>query len=75
MDRRLLLSIIDKFDGGPVGLDTLAAAIGEENRLLRMYEPFLLKEGYLSNSSWTHCNTNGVRAFQPAMGRAAGALV
>ncbi len=48
MDRRLLLTIIDKFDGGPVGLDTLAAAIGEEKQTVEdVYEPYLLKEGYL----------------------------
>ncbi len=51
MDRRLLLSLIDKFDGGPVGLDTLAAAIGEEKQTVEdVYEPFLLKEGYLKRT-------------------------
>jgi Holliday junction DNA helicase RuvB len=51
MDRRLLLTMIDKFDGGPVGLDTLAAAIGEEKQTIEdVYEPFLLKEGYLNRT-------------------------
>ena len=51
MDRRLLLSIIDKFDGGPVGLDTIAAAIGEEKQTVEdVYEPYLLKEGYLKRT-------------------------
>ena len=51
MDRRLLLSLIDKFDGGPVGLDTLAAAIGEERDTIEdVYEPYLLKEGYLKRT-------------------------
>ena len=51
MDRRLLLSLIDKFDGGPVGLDTLAAAIGEEKQTVEdVYEPYLLKEGYLKRT-------------------------
>ena len=51
MDRRLLLTIIDKFDGGPVGLDTLAAAIGEERDTIEdVYEPYLLKEGYLQRT-------------------------
>lgn len=51
MDRRLLLSIIDKFDGGPVGLDTIAATIGEERQTVEdVYEPFLLKEGYLKRT-------------------------
>ena len=51
MDRRLLLTIIEKFDGGPVGLDTLAAAVGEEKDTLEdVYEPFLLKEGFLNRT-------------------------
>jgi Holliday junction DNA helicase RuvB len=48
MDRRLLTLIVDRFDGGPVGLDTLAASVGEEaDTLEEVYEPFLLQEGYL----------------------------
>lgn len=51
MDRRLLLTLIDKFDGGPVGLDTLSAAIGEEKQTVEdVYEPYLLKEGYLKRT-------------------------
>jgi Holliday junction DNA helicase RuvB len=51
MDRRLLLTLIDKFQGGPVGLDTLAAAIGEERGTVEdVYEPYLLKEGYLKRT-------------------------
>jgi len=51
MDRRLLLALIDKFDGGPVGLDTLAAAIGEEKDSIEdVYEPYLLKEGFLKRT-------------------------
>lgn len=51
MDRRLLSCIIDRFDGGPVGLDTLAAAVGEEPHTLEdVYEPFLIKEGYLKRT-------------------------
>lgn len=48
MDRKLLLSVIDKFDGGPVGLDSLAAAIGEERGTIEdVLEPYLIQEGYL----------------------------
>lgn len=48
MDRRLLLTIIEKFAGGPVGLDTLAAAIGEERDTIEdVIEPYLLQGGYL----------------------------
>jgi Holliday junction DNA helicase RuvB len=51
MDRRLLLAIIDKFDGGPVGLDTLAAALGEEKDTIEdVYEPYLIQEGFLDRT-------------------------
>ncbi|MEX0730613.1 MAG: Holliday junction branch migration DNA helicase RuvB [Aquisalimonadaceae bacterium] len=47
-DRRLLLTIIDKFDGGPVGLDNLAAAIGEERGTIEeVLEPYLIQQGYI----------------------------
>jgi Holliday junction DNA helicase RuvB len=48
MDRRLLLAIMDKFDGGPVGVDSLAAAIGEERGTIEdVLEPYLIQQGYL----------------------------
>ncbi len=48
MDTLLLTTIIDKFDGGPVGLDTLAAAIGEERGTVEdAYEPYLIQAGFL----------------------------
>ncbi len=48
MDRKLLLSIIEKFDGGPVGLDSLAAAIGEERDTIEdVLEPFLIQQGFV----------------------------
>ena len=51
MDRRLLLSIIDKFEGGPVGLETLAAALNEEKDTLEdVYEPYLIQEGFLDRT-------------------------
>ncbi len=51
MDRLLLLTIIDKFGGGPVGLDTLAAAIGEEKDTIEdVIEPFLLQQGFLNRT-------------------------
>jgi len=51
MDRAILLTIIDKFSGGPVGVETLAAAIGEERDTIEdVYEPFLIQEGYLSRT-------------------------
>ena len=51
MDRALLLAIIDKFAGGPVGLDTLAAAVGEERDTIEeVYEPYLIQEGFLART-------------------------
>ncbi|MSQ67682.1 MAG: Holliday junction branch migration DNA helicase RuvB [Gammaproteobacteria bacterium] len=64
MDRRLLLTILQKFDGGPVGVDSLAAAIGEERGTIEdVVEPFLIQQGYLmrtargriaTRSAWLH---------------------
>ena len=51
VDRRLLLAILDKFDGGPVGLATLAAATGEDpGTLEEIYEPYLLQIGFLDRT-------------------------
>ncbi len=51
MDRRLLLLIIDKFEGGPVGLETLAAALNEEKDTIEdVYEPYLIQEGFLDRT-------------------------
>ena len=51
MDRRLLMSIIDKFDGGPVGVDNLAAAIGEERDTIEdVLEPYLIQQGYMQRT-------------------------
>jgi Holliday junction DNA helicase RuvB len=51
MDRKLLEAIIDKFDGGPVGLDNLAAAIGEEKETIEdVIEPFLIQQGFLQRT-------------------------
>lgn len=51
MDRKLLLAIIEKFNGGPVGLDNVAAAIGEERETIEdVLEPFLIQQGYLQRT-------------------------
>ncbi len=51
IDRRLLLTIIDKYDGGPVGVDTLAASISEEAETIEdFYEPFLMQHGFLQRT-------------------------
>lgn len=52
MDNRILLTIIDKFKGGPVGIKTIATAVGEdEGTIEEVYEPFLIQEGYLMRTS------------------------
>ena len=51
MDRRILGCVIDTFGGGPVGIDAVAAAVGEERQTIEdVYEPFLVREGYLARS-------------------------
>jgi Holliday junction DNA helicase RuvB len=51
MDRKLLVTIIDKFSGGPVGIETLASAIGEERDTIEdIYEPFLMQKGFLDRT-------------------------
>jgi Holliday junction DNA helicase RuvB len=51
MDTMLLLTLIDKFSGGPVGVETLAAAIGEEKDTIEdVYEPFLIQAGFLNRT-------------------------
>jgi Holliday junction DNA helicase RuvB len=51
MDTMILLTLIDKFGGGPVGLETLAAAIGEEKDTIEdAYEPYLIQVGYLNRT-------------------------
>ncbi len=52
LDRKLLLTIIEKFDGGPVGVDSLAAAIGEERDTIEdVLEPFLIQQGFLMRTA------------------------
>jgi holliday junction DNA helicase RuvB len=51
MDRRILACVIETFGGGPVGIEAVAAAVGEESGTLEdVYEPFLVREGYLARS-------------------------
>jgi len=76
MDRALLLAIIDKFDGGPVGLETLAAAVGEERGTIEdVYEPYLIQEGFVARTPRGRvatpraCAHFGRPAPPPAQGR------
>ena len=51
IDHRLLMGIMDKFSGGPVGLDTLAASVGEDSdTIMDIYEPYLLQLGFLDRT-------------------------
>lgn len=51
VDRNLLLTMINKFDGGPVGLDTIAAAISEDSGTIEdVYEPYLIKNGFINRT-------------------------
>jgi len=76
MDRAILLTIIDKFSGGPVGLETLAAAVGEESDTIEdVYEPYLIKEGYLNRTQRGRVATQLARLHlgkpEPAQAQAA----
>ncbi len=52
MDRKLLLTIIEKFEGGPVGIESLAAAVGEERGTLEdVVEPYLIQEGFIQRTA------------------------
>ncbi|HOO90809.1 MAG TPA: Holliday junction branch migration DNA helicase RuvB [Syntrophales bacterium] len=52
MDRKILLTLIDEFEGGPVGIDSLSSAIGEErNTIEDVYEPYLIQEGFLHRTT------------------------
>ncbi len=63
MDRRLLLTIIEKFDGGPVGVDSLSAAVGEERGTIEdVIEPFLIQQGYVMRTARGRVATS--RAFR-----------
>jgi Holliday junction DNA helicase RuvB len=63
MDRKLLHAIIDKFMGGPVGLDNVAAAIGEERETIEdVLEPFLIQQGFLQRTPRGRIVTD--RAYQ-----------
>ena len=69
MDRKLLLTIIEKFNGGPVGVETIAAAISEDKDTIEdVYEPFLIQEGFLSRTPRGRLATpNGYKHFGISM--------
>lgn len=64
IDRRILMTMIEKFMGGPVGLDTLAAAIGEDSDTIEdVYEPYLIKKGFINRTPGP--GGHGVRISSP----------
>ena len=51
MDKRILLTIIEKYSGGPVGVNTIAVAVGEESGTIEeVYEPFLIRQGFINRT-------------------------
>ncbi len=76
MDRKILLTLIEKFEGGPVGLSTIATAVSEDSGTIEeVYEPFLIKEGFLKRTprgrvvtklAYNHFNINP-GAFQNSL--------
>lgn len=79
MDNRILSVIIDKFKGGPVGLGTIATAVGEEAETIEeVYEPFLIQEGYLKRTSRGRVATDlafkHLNKVPPLLGRSSGTL-
>ena len=67
IDRKILLAIIDKFKGGPVGVTTIATAIGEDpGTVEEVYEPFLIKEGFIKRTPrGREGHRPGLRALRP----------
>ncbi|MDN3687887.1 Holliday junction branch migration DNA helicase RuvB [Cyclobacterium jeungdonense] len=78
MDNRILLTIIKKFNGGPVGISTIATACGEEAETIEeVYEPFLIQEGYLKRTSRGRMATElayGHLKIKPDFGGQSGSL-
>ena len=76
MDRRLLLTIMEKFSGGPVGLDSLSAAVSEERDTIEdVLEPFLIQQGFLmrtprgrvaTSMAYEHFGLTAPRTAEPA---------
>ena len=76
MDRRILLTILDHFQGGPVGIETLAASLGEDKDTLEdVYEPYLIQQGYLNRTARGRMATEAAfRHFERSPRRQGGLL-
>jgi Holliday junction DNA helicase RuvB len=79
MDRRLMLAIIEKFEGGPVGVDSLAAALGEERGTIEdVIEPFLIQQGFIMRTARGRVATRSAYLHfgltPPALERTGGSL-
>jgi Holliday junction DNA helicase RuvB len=76
LDRKLLQTVVEKFDGGPVGIDSLAAAVGEERGTIEdVIEPYLIQQGFLMRTprgrmatamTWRHLGLSAPASGQPA---------
>ena len=77
MDNKILNTIIDKFNGGPVGISTIATAVGEDSGTIEeVYEPFLIKEGFLKRTprgreatelAYLHLGKNRIDGLMPSL--------
>ena len=77
MDKRILLCLIEKYGGGPVGINTLAVAVGEEpGTIEEVYEPYLIQEGFIKRTprgreatdlAYQHFNVKSPRGHQPTL--------
>ena len=64
MDRRLMLTIIEKYNGGPVGVDTLAVSLGEDNQTIEdIYEPYLIQLGFIKRTPRGRVATKGAYKY------------
>jgi Holliday junction DNA helicase RuvB len=77
MDKRILHCIVEKYGGGPVGINTLAVAVGEEpGTIEEVYEPYLIQEGFIKRTprgreatklAYNHLNITPTREKQPSL--------
>ena len=67
IDHKMLNAMIKSFRGGPVGLDTIAATIGESQTIEDVYEPYLLQIGFLRYTPRTSCNAHSLSTFRHSL--------
>ena len=77
MDKRILLTIIEKFEGGPTGLSNLAVSVGEDSGTIEeVYEPYLIQEGFMERTPrGARCYTKRIRSLRQGIPRKNGRLI